>query len=35
MNGIKKFLKADAEAQIRLKEGLGRQKLEPDLTKEI
>ena len=29
---IKKFLKADAEAQIRLKERLERQKLQPDFT---
>jgi len=29
---IKKFLKADAAAQIRLKETLERKKLEPDYT---
>ena len=32
MNGIKNFLKADAEAEIRLKERLERQKLQPDYT---
>ena len=35
MNGIKNFLKADAEAEIRLKERLERQKLKSDLTTEI
>lgn len=29
---IKRFLKADAAAQIRLKETLERKKLEPDYT---